>query len=118
MRQNENVSQLYVADQIRQAGNYQLVRNDSLLAELSFNDAGNESDLSYASDKNIKGKFPERKIDLLNPKPGSMQGAVKSINQGTSLWKFCVILSLLFLAAEILLIRFYQKIQTKAVQFG
>lgn len=115
LRQNESVSQLYVADQIRQIGNYQLLKNDSLLAILSFNDAGPESDLSYATDRVIKGKFPGRQIDLITPEQGSMQGVVKSINQGTSLWKLCIILSLLFLAAEILLIRFYKKSQTKAV---
>jgi hypothetical protein len=115
LRQNENVSQLYVADQVRQIGNYQLLRNDSLIAILAFNDAGPESDLNYASDRVIKDKFPGQKIDLITPKPGSMQGAVQSINQGTSLWKFCIILALLFLAVEILLIRFYKKSQIKAV---
>ncbi len=116
LRQNENASQIYVADQIRQIGNYQLLKNDSLQAILSFNDAGPESDLSYASDMNIKGKFPGQKIDLITPEPGSIQGSVKSINQGTSLWKLCIILSLFFLAAEIFLIRFYKKSQTKAVK--
>ncbi|MGB4399062.1 MAG: BatA domain-containing protein [Daejeonella sp.] len=115
LRQNENFSQLYVADQIRQNGNYQLLKNDSLLAILSFNDSGPESNLSYASDRVIEAKFPDQKIELITPKPGSMQGAVESINQGTSLWKLCIILALLFLAAEILLIRFYKKSQTKAV---
>ncbi|MES3017875.1 MAG: BatA domain-containing protein [Bacteroidota bacterium] len=116
LRQNENASQLYVADQIRQIGNYKLLKNDSLLAILSFNDAGAESDLSYASDREIKGKFQGQKIDLITPEPGSMQGRVKAINRGTSLWKFCIILSLLFLAAEIFLIKFYKKSQPKAVQ--
>ncbi|WP_411274452.1 vWA domain-containing protein [Daejeonella sp.] len=117
LRQNDNVSQLYVADQIRQIGNYQLLKNDSLLAILSFNDAGPESNLNYATDRVIKAKFPGQKIDLITPRPGSMQGAVQSINQGTPLWKLCIILALLFLAAEILLIRFYRKSQTKAVKF-
>ena len=116
LRQNENVSQLYVADQVREIGNYQLLKNDSLLAILSFNDAGPESNLNYASDRVIKAKFPGQKIDLITPKPGSMQGAVQSINQGTSLWKLCIILALLFLAAEILLIRFYKKSQIKPVK--
>ena len=116
LRQNDNVSQLYVADQIRQIGNYQLLKNDSLLSILSFNDAGPESDLNYASDRVIKAKFPGQQIDIITPKPGSMQGAVQSINQGTSLWKLCIILALLFLAAEILLIRFYKQSHTKAVK--
>ncbi len=118
LRQNENASQVYVADQVRQIGNYQLLKNDSLLAILSFNDPGPESDLSYASDREIEGKFADHKIDLITPATGSMQGSVKSINQGTSLWKLCIILSLLFLALEIFLIRFYKKSQTKAVTLG
>ena len=116
LRQNDNVSQLYVADQIRQIGNYQLLKNDSLLSILSFNDAGPESDLNYATDRVIKAKFPGQQVDIITPKPGSMQGAVQSINQGTSLWKLCIILALLFLAAEILLIRFYKQSHTKAVK--
>ena len=116
LRQNDNVSQLYVADQIRQIGNYQLLKNDSLLSILSFNDAGPESNLNYASDRVIKAKFPGQQVDILTPKPGSMQGAVQSINKGTSLWKLCVILALLFLATETLLIRFYKQSQTKAVK--
>ena len=115
LRQNENLSQLYVADQIKEIGNYRLLKNDSLLAVLAFNDTGVESDMSYATDRQIKSKFVNQKIDLINPDKGSMQNAVKSINQGTSLWKLCLLLALMFLAAEILLIRFYKKYQTKPV---
>lgn len=109
LRQNENFSQLYIADQIKQAGNYQLLKNDSLIAVLSFNEAGSESDMSYASDEQIKELFPEQKIEIFNTDPGSLTNAVKSINQGTSLWKVCLILALVFFALEILLIRFYKK---------
>ena len=113
LRQNENFSQLYIADQIKQAGNYQLLKNDSLIAVLSFNEAGSESDMSFASDEQIKELFPKQKIEILNTDPGSLTNAVKSINQGTSLWKVCLILALVFFAAEILLIRFYKKTQIK-----
>lgn len=113
LRQNENFSQLYIADQIKQAGNYQLLKNDSLIAVLSFNEAGSESDMSYASDEQIKELFPKQRIEILNTDPGSLTNAVKSINQGTSLWKVCLILALVFFAAEILLIRFYKKTQIK-----
>ena len=113
LRQNENSSQLYIADQIKQAGNYQLIKNDSLIAVLSFNEAGSESDMSYANDEQIKELFPKQKMEILNTVPGSLTNAVKSINQGTSLWKVCLILALVFFAAEILLIRFYKRIQIK-----
>lgn len=113
LRQNENESQLFIADQVRQTGNYQLMKNDSLISVISFNDAGPESDLSYASDSKIKSQFSGVKPDLISPEAGSMESSVKDINQGTSLWRFCVILSLLFLAAEILLIRYFKQSQIK-----
>jgi len=113
LRQNENLSQIYIADQIRQAGNYQLFKNDSLLALLSFNDSGSESDMTYASDQELRNNFEGKRIELLDPEAGSMDNMIKSVNQGISLWKVCLILALVFFAAEILLIRFYNKEQLK-----
>ena len=113
LRQYGNLSQIYIADQIKQVGNYQLLKNDSLISILSFNDAGSESDMSYASDKELKHNFVGKRIDLLDPEVGSMGSMIKSVNQGSSLWKVCLILALLFFAAEILLIRFYNKLPLK-----
>jgi hypothetical protein len=116
LRQNENFSQLYIADQIKQAGNYKLLKNDSLIAVLSFNESGSESDMSYANNDQIRELFPKQKIEILNTDPGSISNAVKSIKQGTSLWKVCLILALFFFAAEILLIRFYKRTQIKPLK--
>lgn len=113
LRQHENYSQLYIADQIKQSGNYQLHKADSLLAVLSFNDSGSESDMSFAENQEIKDKFSGRKIDLIEPDSGSIKNEIKTINQGLSLWKVCLILALLFFAFEILLIRFYNRTQIK-----
>jgi hypothetical protein len=113
LRQNENLSQIYIADQIKQVGNYQLLKNDSLISIVSFNDPGSESDMSYASDKELRNNFVGNRIDLLDPEAGSMVSMIKSVNQGSSLWKVCLILALLFFAAEILLIRFYNKLPLK-----
>ena len=71
--------------------------------------------MSYATAGQIRAKFAGQKIDLIDPQPGSMQNAVKSINQGISLWKLCLVLALMFLAAEVLLIRFYKSTYTKPV---
>lgn len=113
LRQNENLSQLYIADQVKEAGNYHLLKNDSLITVLAFNDGGTESDMSYASDEQIRKVFPNQKIDLLNTDSGTLQNTIKSIDQGTPLWKVCLILSLVFFAAEIFLIRFYKESQIK-----
>ena len=113
LRQNDHLSQIFVEDQIRESGHYQLFKGDSLLAILSFNDAGSESDLSYASNNEINANFGTNKPEMIEPELASIENMIKTVNQGTSLWKVCLILALLFFAAEILLIRFYNKIQIK-----
>jgi hypothetical protein len=115
LRQNENFSQLYIADQIKKAENYQVLKNDSLIAVLSFNEYGSESNMSYLNNGQIKELFPKQKIEILNTDPSSISNAVKSIDQGTSLWKVCLILALFFFAAEILLLRFYKGAQIKPI---
>ena len=113
LRQNDHLSQILIADQIRQSGSYQLFKGDSLLAILSLNNVGSESDLSYASNQEINANFGGRKPELIEPDGGSIENKIKSVNQGISLWKVCLILALIFFAAEILLIRFYNKTQIK-----
>ena len=113
LRQNENSSQLYIADQIKEKGNYHLFKNDSLISIIAFNDKGAESDMSYASDEQIRNVFPGQKLELLNASSGSLQNTIKSIDRGTALWKVCLILSLIFFAAEVFLIRFYKETQIK-----
>ena len=115
VRQFENATRLFVADQVKDAGNYDLTKGDSVIANLSFNDSGSESDLSYLSDKELLDQFDRNKPGIINASDGSLQNEVKSANQGTQLWKLCLILALAFLAAEILLIRFYRTSQIKPV---
>lgn len=115
IKQLENTTSVYLADQIKKTGNYNLTKGDSLLAVFSYNDNRTESDLSYASDKEIEAKFPDSKAEVLKPDRGSVQNAIKSANYGTQLWKVCLILALLFLAAEIVLIRFYNKFPSKTI---
>lgn len=113
IKQLESGTSLYLADQIKQTGNYRLTKGDSLLLIISYNDNRTESDLSYVSDQEIESKFPYGKIKILQPDGGSVQNAIKSANYGAQLWKVCLILALLFLAAEIVLIRFYNKAPSK-----
>jgi hypothetical protein len=113
LRQNDHLSQILIADQIRQSGSYQLFKGDSLLAILSLNNGGSESDLSYASNQEINANFDARKPEMIETEGGSIENRIKSVNQGTSLWKVCLILALIFFATETLLIRFYNKTQIK-----
>ena len=105
-RQQEGSTQLFVSDQLQQTGNYDLKKQDSVIAVVAFNDNRKESDMSYMAASNLKNIFPQA-ASVLQADGGSIKGEVAQLNFGLQLWKLCIILALIFLAAEILLVRFY-----------
>lgn len=113
VRQQENYTQLYIDDQIKQTGIYELLKSDSIISVLAFNDNRSESDLSYVDKTDLEGKFKNQKVEVFQPGEESMVNKLQSVNQGIQLWKVCLILSLLSLAIETLLIRFYNKKTSK-----
>jgi len=115
VQQNENNSRVFVADQIREQGNFQLLKGDSTIARVAFNDDRSESDLSYADDDALHTKFPNHKVAVFSPGSSSLQNDIRAVNFGIQLWKLFLILALIFLAAEILIIRFYKVQHTNLV---
>jgi len=106
VRQQEGSTMLYLSDQLRETGIYTLKKQDSTLATLAFNDNRSESDMSYLSQATLKQLMPASTA-LLTGGNASLKGIVAETNFGTQLWKLCIILALIFLAAEILLIRYF-----------
>jgi hypothetical protein len=107
VRQQEGSTLLYVSDQLQETGNYELKRQDSTLSVLAFNDNRKESDMSYLTGDNLKQIFPQAG-NILQPGQASIKGEVAELNFGLQLWKLCIILALIFLAVEILLVRYYK----------
>lgn len=105
-RQQEGGTVLYISDQLKETGNYQLKMQDSTLAQLAFNDNRMESDLSYLSADDLKNIYP-RGETISGAKP-SLKSEISGLNLGTQLWKLCIILALIFLAAEVVLIRYFK----------
>jgi len=114
IRQDEGSTLLYVSDQLQETGLYNLNKQDSTLAVMAFNDNRSESDLSYLSRADLKKVLPDNGNILLGK--GSLKDAVTQTNLGMQLWKLCIILALIFLAAEILIIRFFKLDKIKVTQ--
>lgn len=108
VRQQEGGTVLYFSDQVHEPGNYQLKKQDTVVAALAFNNNRSESDLTYLDDNALKMQLQGGHSTVLQAGPQSLKDTVAKANMGLELWKLCIILSLIFLAAEILLIRFYQ----------
>ena len=107
LRQGQNATQLYIADQLKEAGNYELFKGDNLHAYLAFNQSGNESDLSYANDQQLMANLPKNQVSIIESADGAVENEVNSSALGLQFWKLCIILALLCLAIEVLLLRFY-----------
>ncbi|RFZ84370.1 hypothetical protein DYU05_01720 [Mucilaginibacter terrenus] len=117
VRQQEGSTTLYLPDQLNSTGLYLLKKQDSTAAVLAFNDNRSESDLSYFSASDL-GKVFGRKATLLQGEKLNVNNINSAENSGLQLWKLCIILALIFLAAETLLIRFYKTDRSYAQQPG
>lgn len=105
VRQTPGRTQLYVADQIKTAGFYELKKADSLLSVYAFNDNRTESDMHCASADQLQQLFGKKKININNSRASLTAAGVE--NNHTELWKLCLVLCAVFLAAEVVLIRFF-----------
>ncbi|MDT3402763.1 BatA domain-containing protein [Mucilaginibacter terrae] len=105
VRQQEGSTLLYLADQVQQPGTYQLKKQDSVAAVIAFNNSRKESDLTYLNKAELKQLLPDDGTVIQTGK-ASLKDTIAQTNLGLQLWKLCIILALIFVAAEILLIRF------------
>ena len=113
VRPVEAGSKLFFADQIQVPGFYDIKNGNFLLALTSFNFNRSESDMRYYDENALKEIFKEANPQIINSNSASVNPPIKESLLGTSLWKVCLILSLIFLLIEILLIRFYNRLGLK-----
>jgi Aerotolerance regulator N-terminal len=100
---------LGVKDGVKEAGFYSLfTRPDSALYKFGFNYDRRESVLDYFDNKTLKS-FETAKIKVFDETAeANFTAVVGEQNQGTALWRWCIILALVFLAAETLILRFWK----------
>ncbi|MFL5762921.1 MAG: vWA domain-containing protein [Bacteroidia bacterium] len=100
---------IMVHDQVKNAGNYEVFANQSLVTGASFNFNRKESDLTCYSQDELKqeiAKFNLLNFNVLENTDQNLSVSLKELEQGKKLWKLCLLLALFFLAAEVLLLRF------------
>ncbi len=100
---------IFVSDEINKAGIYNIEINNNVIRKIAFNYDRTESDLDYISGKKIKKDFKEN-INYFgkNSEDINFTELIDSKQRGVELWKWAIILALLFLAIEILLLRFWK----------
>lgn len=108
VKQNANRTLLYIDDQIKKAGFYEVKKADSTLAVVAFNDDRSESLMKFSAQGDLEELFGKQHIRFTDTSNKSIQSAVNVKNNGTELWKLCLILCLVSILTEILLVRFYK----------
>lgn len=100
---------LGVHDKIKQAGFYDLFLNpEETLAQYAFNYDRKESLLEYFNEDDLtKMVGPSISVIGATAAAGFTQ-VIEERSRGIVLWRWCLILALLFLALEILLLRFWK----------
>lgn len=98
--------QLWVYDQVQKAGHYQLKQKGKEIAWLAFNYNRKESEPNTHTLEELEAFASQHNnIQVINTSEQSLTQTLSTLNQGTALWKLCLIFALGFLALEILIIR-------------
>ncbi len=108
-RNNNGKISIYFAGQIRQSGNYSLNLSNQPISTVSMNYSNTESDLSCFNTEDLKlqlEKFDLSNYKTLNAIEGSITQKLSELSEGSRYWKMCIIFALLFLAIEVMFLRF------------
>jgi hypothetical protein len=99
-----------VSNEITEAGVYRLKKNadEEPLALFAFNFNRKESDLDFYTTAELKAMAGPGASVIEADAKASFETLIGERNRGVALWRWCLILALLFLAIEQLLLRFWR----------
>lgn len=100
-----------IPEMIDKAGNYLLSNNKDTLGAIGLNFSRSESDirtLDLAALQGAKDRFKLNYVEILNTNKKPLQTSIADINQGSQLWKWFILAALIFLLAELLLLKFFK----------
>jgi hypothetical protein len=96
-------------DNIKKSGIYSVMKDDSLLMKVAFNYNRKESKLEYIDIDQVSEKLNKNvKIFDNKNKNFNFTKVINAKQKGVELWKWAIFMALLFLAIEILLLRFWK----------
>ncbi len=110
-RRRGNQVQLWFHDQIADAGNYFLSFNQEKVGGLSFNYDRRESLMECYTQSELQDKLDDLQTEgvrVVDTGDKPMEKVLHEMGMGRSLWQWFILLALLFLLAEVILIRFWK----------
>jgi len=101
---------IFLHDQIELATNYSLYHNEEILKGLSFNYDRTESDMTFYSTEELEAYLYDTgntSVMIIKGGETPFVQTLKALSQGVHLWRWFILLALLFLGFEVLLLRFW-----------
>jgi len=102
-----NTVNMEVPKNILESGFYELMLGERTINTFAFNKSFNESDLEQYGIDEVKSKFQGNVSVFDAADKNAFAKEIESRYIGQALWKYALILALLFLLTEVLLIRFF-----------
>lgn len=100
---------LSLGNEIKEAGFYQLyIKAQEILGKYAFNYNRKESELEYITTNELKMRVGANVDIIEGTKAADFSQTVGERSKGIILWKYCLIITLIFLAIEQLLLRFWR----------
>lgn len=97
-----------IRGQIQAAGYYDLLLQDEVIQSLAFNYDRKESNVSYGDMSVVSSEMGSQAKVLDQIALANLSGYIAERQEGTRLWRWCLMLALLFLLLEIGLIRLWK----------
>ena len=104
----------FINEEFSNAGIYDITsegadKDGSLVPTLAFNYNRIESNLIQHSQEELEQLSTEMRFHIIKGKAKSISKEIKNLSTGKPLWKLFIWLTLSFLLAEILIIRFWRR---------
>jgi len=111
IRNTEGNISVYSHGQIKEAGNYTLMKGSEAVLGVGYNYGRKESDLTCYEPEEVSKIAQDagiKNFSSINESENAGTIDVEAIDDMKEYWKFCIILVLVFLALEILILRFWK----------
>lgn len=95
---------------VKEAGQYELSIDSNIMAKPAFNYNRAESNMTFLDAEKLTQKVTESRLDnfKIDANFGAVAMAGNKESTGVPLWKYCIMLALIFLGIEILLLKFWK----------
>ncbi len=99
-------------DQIDEAGHYLIQNDGETISTVAFNYNRNESDLRYFTTNELQSQLENSGIKsatVIKDVTRNFSDIFDEVQNGKQLWKWCILLALFFVLAEVLITRFWKQ---------